>query len=278
MIFESVRRPSYGRGRRVEGTRLAYYGHRADTGFWDAYWDDSTTMRYYARAEKGYLGPFEEPFTRYLPRRGRVLEAGCGPGHLVLALRRRGYECEGVDWADSTVAKVHAVYPDLPVRVGDVLRLDVSDGHYDAYVSIGVIEHRYDGPEPFLWEARRVLADPGIMLVAVPYFNALRRAKARLGLYKPPGPDEVFFQYAHTAEEMVATLRACGFRVLDAFTYEGCRCLEGEFLALRWLHTRPHIGPRLRRLVSKCKWLDRHWGHMILFACAKSAPAPEKET
>ena len=39
-----------------------------------------------------------------------------------------------------------AVPLDLPVREGDVTRLDVRDGSFAGYVSLGVMEHRREGP------------------------------------------------------------------------------------------------------------------------------------
>ena len=61
--------------RRVEGRRLAYYRAQPNAAFWDAHWKQSFSPKIYARAERGYLGRFEKPFTRYLPKPGRILES-----------------------------------------------------------------------------------------------------------------------------------------------------------------------------------------------------------
>jgi len=125
----------------VEAGRLAYYHAHTDAAFWDAHWQNHLSSTVYSRAAQGELDWFEEPFTRYLPKTGIILEAGCGLGQYVLALRMRGYEVEGVDWGPETVNFVQSLYPDLPVRVGDVTCLDVPAGYYSGYISLGVVEH-----------------------------------------------------------------------------------------------------------------------------------------
>lgn len=74
----------------------------------------------------------------------------------VVTLNARGYDIEGVDYAEETIEQLKVLFPDLPVRVGEVTNLDVEDGHYSGYISLGVIEHCKEGPEPFLREACRV--------------------------------------------------------------------------------------------------------------------------
>src|SRR3972149_4781459 len=45
----------------------------------------------------------EPLFQKYLPRAGRILEAGCGTGRWVFYLRSRGYDVCGVDLAPSAL-------------------------------------------------------------------------------------------------------------------------------------------------------------------------------
>ena len=154
--------------RRVENGRLVWYSRRADASYWDHYWSAQVSPQTYRAAEAGKLGSFQQVFSRFLPRSGRILEAGCGVGQIVLALRVLGYDAEGVEWGQETVQSVKSLIPDLPIRVGDVTKLGVPDAWYAAYISVGVVEHRRDGPQPFLSEAWRVLQPGGIALISVP--------------------------------------------------------------------------------------------------------------
>jgi len=154
--------------RNIVGSRLVYYRADADSLYWDDYWQKRLNHHWYARYDRGNLLYFEDVFLKYLPLTGRILEAGCGLGQMVMALRYRGYDCEGVEWADRTVEAVRQIYPELPIRSGDVTHLNVPDACYDAIISLGVVEHRYEGPEPYLQEAQRILNPDGVLLISVP--------------------------------------------------------------------------------------------------------------
>ncbi|NJN95347.1 MAG: class I SAM-dependent methyltransferase [Anaerolineales bacterium] len=223
----------------------------------------------YALASRGHINRLEKPFLRYLPRSGRILEAGCGLGRYVLALRTLGYEVEGVEWSADTVQAVRSLYPDLPIYTGDVAHLEVHEGYYSAYISLGVVEHRRDGPEPFLQEAYRVLQPGGVALISVPYFHSLRRLKARLGLYReqPDGLD--FYQYAFTQAEFAAYLQAAGFKVITWFPYGSFKGIKDEAPPLAWIARQRNVGWRLEKLFRAWAWLEKNWGHMILAVCQK---------
>ena len=263
-------KPTHEAQRFVEKQRLAYYLSAADAVFWEQHWQRHFSPEICRWAEQGRLGWFEDPFTRYLPRQGRILEAGCGLGQYVVVLRVRGYDAEGVEWAPETVKAVRALYPDLPIRVGDVTRLDVPDRSYTGYISLGVVEHRQEGPEPFLQEAYRVLAPDGVALISVPYFHPLRRLKAQLGLYRgqPDGLD--FYQYAFTETEFGSLLQNTGFKIIDQMLYDGFKGLKDEIPLLRWMFKWRGIGWRLQRWLRSWEWPERNLGHMILFVCRKA--------
>lgn len=248
----------------LQGSRVVYYMEKADAQFWDRHWQRHLSPDVYRAAEQGDLGELWEPFTRYLPRQGRILEAGCGLGQRVLALRTLGYDVEGVEWAEATVQAVRSMRPDLPIRVGDVTRLDVPPGYYAAYISLGVVEHCADGPEPFLREAWRVLAPGGVILVSVPYFHVLRRLKAHLGCYNERTDGLEFYQYAFTQKEFLGILCEAGFEILETFNCDPVGGIRSEIPFIRFLMERRFIGHRLKKLISNCAYARRHLGHMLL--------------
>lgn len=257
--------------RRVEQGRLAYYRRAADAAYWEAHWQDHIQPEWYADALRGNLGAFESLFTKHLPKVGSILEAGCGPAHWVVALRARGYAAEGVDWAAATITRVKALFPDLPVRQEDVCALDVADGHYAAYISLGVIEHRRDGPDPFLREAKRVLAPGGMAIFSVPWFNPLRRLKALSGAFGGAAPENLeFYQYAYRAGEIIALLEQVGFVLVDHRSSPNIQMgFEDELPTLQAHYRRGRMGRGLKRVVRAALTAVPRFGHTHWYVCRK---------
>lgn len=252
----------------MEQGRLAFYGREADAAAWDEHWAETVTPEKYAIAEKGRLGSLETVFERWLPREGKILEGGCGAGVRLLAIRAHGWDVEGVEWASETVHRAQACRPGLPIRVGDVTALDVPDGYYSAYISLGVVEHRQEGPEPFLQEAYRILKPGGVALISVPSLHPIRFLKAKLGRYHGPKEGYQFYQYAFSQDEFQALLVAEGFDIVTSVPYDGFKGLSDEVpvlrLLLRQLVRLPYFGSRLRG------WLRNSvFGHMRLYVARK---------
>jgi ubiquinone/menaquinone biosynthesis C-methylase UbiE len=93
----------------------------------------------------------------------RVLEVGCGRGHLVRHLRADGVNAVGVDL--NPMAVEHGVTEHL--RVMDATALQFPDGHFDALVSMHMIEHIPD-LDAALEEMARVVRPGGSVLLVYP--------------------------------------------------------------------------------------------------------------
>lgn len=230
-------------------------------------WSKTNLASFYSPFEKGFLGKYEEIFTKFLPKSGKILEAGCGRGQLILALRKRGYEVEGIEFGKQTIELATKHYPSLPIRFGDVANLNIADNYYDAYISIGVVEHNFDGPDIFLQEARRILKPSGIALISVPHLNLLRRLKMSLGLFNGNYEDLDFYQYAFSNSEFREILHRNGFDVLEWFQLSGYKGIKDEIRLLHHIFNMPFIGWRIRKFFQNFKWAEKHMGHMMLFVC-----------
>src|SRR5687767_12506805 len=94
---------------RRHGPNLALFRQVSnDQAMWEERWRDRSLTGLTLRSASGFLDEFEYPFATYLPRRGPILEAGCGTGLYVAALRARGYEIEGIDYASETIQRIQA--------------------------------------------------------------------------------------------------------------------------------------------------------------------------
>jgi len=115
----------------------------------------------------------------HLPPKAKLLEGGCGSGSYLARFAKMGYQVVGIDFAQRTVERLTAAFPQLDVRVGDIRDLPFHGDTFDGYYSGGVIEHFEDGLMPQVEEACRVLKPGGVFLVTVPHMNVVRKLSSR---------------------------------------------------------------------------------------------------
>jgi SAM-dependent methyltransferase len=256
----------HNRRRYVARERIEWYGDAGDERYWYEYWKARLTDEYYRVAEQAFLERDElgQILLECLAPDELHLEAGCGAGFWVAVLKQRGWRIEGIEYARELVELVRAAWPDLPVKQGDALAIDCADGFYDAYLSIGVVEHRLEGPEPFLIEAWRVLQPGGRIIIAVPYFGPLRRVKSAFMMYERRRPALPFFQYGFGKDEFVRLLRKAGFQIEHVRPLYVHRLLQEELPGYDWLAKR---APFIRKLSER--FLDKRDGHMLLMVGKK---------
>lgn len=199
--------------------RIAWYGQEADERFWYEHWRQRVTDGYFKAARSHDLGCDEmgRILLNNLSREGLHLEAGCGAGYWVAALRNHGFDVDGIEYSRTLVELVNATDPALPVRHGNVLAIDAEADRYSSYLSFGVIEHRAEGPAPFLAEAFRVVRPGGRIIVSVPFFGPVRRIKARLRRYERDVPNLPFYQYGWTQAACRNAISAAGFRPMAVY-------------------------------------------------------------
>jgi SAM-dependent methyltransferase len=122
------------------------------------------------------LGPFlariAADVAAVAPAGARVLEVGCGPGHLSIRLARHGLEVTGLDLDPAMIARARANTDRAGNRggrrpsflVGDVAALAFPDRSFDLVVSTLSMHHWAD-PTAGLTEIGRVLRPGGRALV-----------------------------------------------------------------------------------------------------------------
>ncbi|MFL5300177.1 MAG: class I SAM-dependent methyltransferase [Anaeromyxobacteraceae bacterium] len=112
--------------------------------------------------------------------RGRVLDIGCGPGLLLEAFRRRGWEVHGTELSDTAAARARSI--GIPVQVGALDAWPWPDGHFDAVTLWHVLEHWAD-PATVLAQVARLLRPGGAAMVAVPNFGSIEAQLTRDGWF-----------------------------------------------------------------------------------------------
>ncbi|MCL0061594.1 class I SAM-dependent methyltransferase [Thermodesulfovibrionales bacterium] len=114
--------------------------------------------------------------------RGRILDIGCGEGHLLRRLKDKFEELYGLDIAPSRLReaeqKVKELYPsDISkfkfVEGNTDERLPFSDDYFDVITCIAVMEHVYD-IFFLVKEAHRILKPGGYIIAEVPNIAYLK--------------------------------------------------------------------------------------------------------
>jgi SAM-dependent methyltransferase len=242
---------------------------------WEDRWANRSLIKLIKKHSKGQLGELEEVFMKYMPRDLPVLEAGCGMGHYVMALSSRGFKVEGIDYAEQTIERVKTFAPELKVRIADITKIDVPDGTYGGYISLGVFEHNPNGPLQGLKEARRVVHPSGVAFISMPYLNRKRRRFFQ----KVSTTEEIslsnglrFYQYYFSRKDFEALLRESGFKVIEDLPIAIYAGFTRDYQLGRWLHQHHFFSHRIHRWVlRRCKdaplWARRRWAHMLLLVC-----------
>lgn len=148
------------------------------------------------------------------PKGGRVLEVGCGLGHLLGWLSDR-YEVFGGDvnlWALGQARE--------NVPGGNFLRLSAEDlrmfpdATFNVVISKHVLEHLRD-PEASIREMSRVLAPGGLLVVATPNLDSAMRERKKEKWIGYKDPTHVSLK---TPDEWLGLLRAHGLTPQKVFS------------------------------------------------------------
>lgn len=117
----------------------------------------------------------EQAILSRLPQvRSRVLEIGCGDGHLASEISRMGHHVVGVDLAEDSIGRARKWYPDLQFEPGSAFEnLSSLATEIDFVVSVEVIEHLMR-PDLFLRNAFDALKPGGEILITTPYHGYLK--------------------------------------------------------------------------------------------------------
>jgi SAM-dependent methyltransferase len=151
---------------------------------------------------------------RYAPPGGRLLEMGCGLGHL-LGLLQDDFACVGIDIAEYSIEQLGQNAPHaegIVMSAEDLSRFE--DGEFSAVVALHLVEHLAD-PASALQQVHQILKPGGSFLFATPNPGySLRRFKdARTDAI---GKDPTHINVQPPAQWR-AWCEASGFKVLRHF-------------------------------------------------------------
>jgi SAM-dependent methyltransferase len=149
--------------------------------------------------------------------RGRVLDFGCGTGHLLKELLGRGLDCFGADSSDEAVARVNKDFSAFSNWHGAERTDHFATRHpnhfFDLIVCLETLEHLPpDSTAELFRELRRILKPGGKLFLTVPFAENLERETIYC-----PFCQSLFHRWQHmnsfSGEKLETLIAAQGFRV-----------------------------------------------------------------
>ncbi|MEV4669164.1 class I SAM-dependent methyltransferase [Microbacterium sp. LWO12-1.2] len=137
---------------------------------------------------------------------GRVLDAGCGPGHWTAFLADRGHDVEGIDLVPEFIAHASTRYPHVPYRVAALERTGIEGGSLGGILAWYSLIHADAEELPALLAGARLLLRPGGRLL-LGFFD---------GVDGEPFAHAVTTAHYWSIEGMTALLEGAGFSVVDS--------------------------------------------------------------
>lgn len=171
-----------------------------DFSRYSQYW---WSNRYYARLAR-----------RYGPPRGRVLELGCGMGHLLAWLVDR-YQVFGCDINPFALAQARLNVPlgEFSLLSGD-LPFAFPEAVFDILIAKHVVEH-LSHPDQSIFEMSRVLRPGGLLILATPNLSSLMRGRKKEQWIGYKDPTHISLK---PPDEWLALLRLNGLQPRRVFS------------------------------------------------------------
>ena len=152
-----------------ESKKFGIYNKKENIRFFNA---KTNEVEYDSKEYKHYFKHFKphlEIISKYTKKGGKILDIGCGPGHLLGLLSKKGYDVEGMDITKELVKALNKKYKVYFCEVGSK---KMKGKKYDFLVLSHVIEH-VSNPKTFVGNLNRLLNKGGRILVATPFLGGL---------------------------------------------------------------------------------------------------------
>jgi len=151
---------------------------------------------------------------RYGAPGGKVLELGCGMGHLLawLADRYCVFGCDINSWALSQ-ARQNVTRGSFLVLSGDQVYA-FPEASFDILIAKHVVEH-LRRPEQGIAEMSRVLKTGGLLILVTPNLSSPMRKKKKENWIGYKDPTHISLK---PPEEWISCLQGCGFRTRRVFS------------------------------------------------------------
>jgi SAM-dependent methyltransferase len=166
-------------------------------GLLNQYW---WARRFYANLIKRYR------------RSGKLLEIGCGLGHVLMRLEAQ-FETYGVDVSAYAIEQARTNSPRSTLQVAAAEEVGTLPGPFDVIAAFHVVEHLQD-PLAVLRECARMTASGGLLIIATPNTRAPFAERKGERWYGRGDPTHISLK---PPDEWLNLIRQAGYRVRKSF-------------------------------------------------------------
>ena len=111
---------------------------------------------------------FIDKFLELLPKKGKILDVGCGPGNFTKYFLAKGYSAEGIDLSKEMIEIAKQKVPHGIFKIMDLRKLEYPNGSFDGlFAAYSLIHIPKKEIITTLKEFGRVLKPRGILFLAV---------------------------------------------------------------------------------------------------------------
>ncbi len=178
----------------------------------------------------------------------KVLDYGCGKGHIIECFLRKGIQISGVDMSEEEVRIVNEKYKENPnfggVRLFDGEKLPFPDDEFDFITCTECIEHVLDmHVTTLLTELHRVLKKDGVILVTTPNEEDMLKSEVCC-----PNCNIVYHPQGHVRSFSSSSLK----NLMEKYNYSTVLCGGTDFNHIQRMITPPKLlDMTLRQIVKR---------------------------
>ncbi|MGY0693644.1 class I SAM-dependent methyltransferase [Virgibacillus sp. FSP13] len=134
---------------------------------WDsraAFWNEKSTGMWDTGSRRDIVPCIE----KYLTKKGKILDIGCGDGYGSYKLHNVGYQVTGVDLSTEMIRRAKDRVPNEEIEFlqGNVMNLPFDSNSYNGVMAINVLEWT-EQPAIALKELQRVLKKDGLLCIGI---------------------------------------------------------------------------------------------------------------
>ena len=151
---------------------------------------------------------------KYTNKKDKILECGFGGGRVISHLSYSGFtNVIGVENDEQIVRLVAQTYPNLDVRIGNILDLQFGDSTFDTVLCFGVIGGLEEEISKAITELKRVLKPNGILVVSAISDNFARKIQRYISRFN--SLDTNFYSWYGTPQEWINYFESEGLKLIE---------------------------------------------------------------